>query len=172
MASFVGRLLSALGRRSAPSIEFSSARLAYRQLRAEEIPDLCQRITLACLADMSPDGTDLRDPIAFAKRQRNSYVVILNGEIIGFFGLYLPDLSFGFWIAPEHRGRGYAGEVVGSFMKHAAFDPLLRKVGCWEDNFACRRIIEGNGFTSFRRLKLQSRFCDSPRVAIFFRRTR
>ncbi len=50
--------------------------------------------------------------------------------------------SFGIWIAPEHRGCGYASEAVEAFVSHPIFGAAIRGAGCFEDNTACRKILE------------------------------
>jgi RimJ/RimL family protein N-acetyltransferase len=49
--------------------------------------------------------------------ESDDFIVTLDGVVIGKFGAYtLPD--FGYLLAPEHWGRGYASEAMTAFLAH------------------------------------------------------
>lgn len=137
---------------------FASDRLAYQRLRRDEVPALCARITPACLAEISVDGDDLRKPDTFWVSFSPGYTIRLDRQTVGAIG-FSPFGFFGIWIAPEHRGRGYGSETVRAFMTHSAFDRIIQRVGCYEDNVACRKIIAANSFIEKRRSTIKSPFC-------------
>ena len=151
-----------------PKFSFRSDRLTYRPLRDNEIPTLCRLITLACVTEMSPDGRDLRDPMFFRSTRTGWYVARSGNEIVGLIGFY--DGSFGFWIAPQHRRRGYASEMVGAFTTHPAFARLTQSAGCFDGNVASRKIIERANLVEETRIAIQSRLLPEPRMAVFFAR--
>ena len=151
-----------------PKFSFGSDRLTYRPLRRNEIPTLCRLITLACVAEMSPDGRDLRDPTFFRSTRTGWYVARSGPEIVGLIGFHAG--SFGFWIAPQHRRRGYASEMVGAFTTHPAFARMTQSAGCFDDNGASRKIIERANLVEEKRIPLQSRLLPEPRMAVFFAR--
>ena len=151
-----------------PKLSFSSGRLAYRPLRRGEIPTLCRLITLACVTEMSPDGRDLRDPTFFRSTRTSWYVARSGNEIVGLIGFHAG--SFGFWIAPEHRRRGYASEMVGAFTTHPAFARVTQSAGCFDNNVASRKIIERAKLVEETRIVIQSRLLPEPRMAVFFAR--
>jgi hypothetical protein len=147
-------------------------RLAFRPLTREEIPSLCARVTLACVADMCAGGHDLRIPAEMERVFARAYLILRHGQTVGTFNFNDDNRSFGIWIAPEHRGCGYASEAVEAFASHPIFGAAIGGAGCFEDNTACRKILERSGFVEQRRLVVQSPFCPAPRVTIFFRRRR
>jgi hypothetical protein len=87
-----------------PRVSFSSGRLAYRPLDRAEIPALCNLFTLACVAEMSPDGRDLSDPSIFRASNSRAYLAWHANEIVGFIGFYGEDHSFGFWVRQSIGG--------------------------------------------------------------------
>jgi len=151
-----------------PKFSFRSDRLAYHPLHRDEVPAVCSLITLACVTEMSPDGRDLRDPMIFRGAQTCWYVARCGDEIVGFIGFR--GGSFGFWIAPQHRRRGYASEMVGAFMTHPVFASVMQSAGCFEDNVASRKILERSNLVEDKRMPLQSRLLPEPRMAVFFAR--
>jgi RimJ/RimL family protein N-acetyltransferase len=143
--------------------------LAVRAMTSGDIPLVCPRITFACIAEMSPWGTDFREPAEMAKHLKGTHIVLRNRECIGMIFSNRRTRALGIWIAPDHRKRGYAAEAVGAFLSHPRFR-RIRHAGCFEDNIASRKLIERNGFTEIHREMLQSPFCPEPRIAVFFRR--
>jgi hypothetical protein len=154
------------------SLLLATDRLAFRPLTRDDIPSLCARITQACVADMCAGGHDVRIPAEMALVFARAYLILRHGQIVGTFNFNDDNQSFGIWIAPEHRGCGYASEAVEAFVSHPIFGAAIRGAGCFEDNAASRKILERCGFVEQRRLVVQSPFCPAPRVAIFFRRRR
>jgi GNAT acetyltransferase-like protein len=152
------------------SLLLATDRLAFRPLSRAEIPALCARVTLACVADMCAAGHDLRVPAEMEMVFARAYLILRNGETVGTFNFNDDNRSFGIWIAPEHRGRGYASEAVQAFVSHPIFGAGIRGAGCFEDNLACRKVLARSGFVEQGRTVIQSPFCPAPRVAIFFRR--
>lgn len=144
-------------------------RLALRQMTREDIPSICRRFTWACVADLSPDGSDIRNPAELASVFADAYVILHREEIVGALTCNF-DRSFGIWIAPEHRRQGYGAEAVAIFLATPSLSATIRGAGCFEDNFPCRRILERNGFVELYRRRLQSRFSPTPRTAIYYRR--
>lgn len=151
-----------------PKLSFRSDRLAYHPLQRGEIPALCRLITLACVTEMSPDGSDLRDPMFFRRTRTGWYVARSGNEIVGLIGFHAG--SFGFWIAPQYRRRGYASEMVGAFTTHPAFARMTQSAGCFDDNVASRKIIERANLVEEKRMTIQSRLLPEPRMAVFFAR--
>lgn len=151
-----------------PKFSFRSDRLEYRPLHRGEIPTLCRAITLACVTEMSPDGSDLRDPAFFRGTRACWYVARSGNEIVGLMSFC--DGSFGFWVAPKHRCRGYASEMVGAFTTHPAFACMMQSAGCFDDNVASRKIIERANLVEEQRIAIQSRLRPEPRMAVFFAR--
>jgi GNAT acetyltransferase-like protein len=154
------------------SLLLATDRLAFRPLTRDDIPSLCARVTLACVADMCGGGHDVRIPSEMERVFARAYLILRHGQIVGTFNFNDDNQSFGIWIAPEHRGCGYASEAVDAFASHPIFGAAIRGAGCFEDNAASRKILERCGFVEQRRVVVQSPFCASPRVAIFFRRRR
>lgn len=150
----------------------ATARLAFRPLIRDDIPALSRRVTAACIADMCAGGHDVRQPAEMERVFLRAFLILRDDEIVGTFNLNDDHRSFGIWIAPEHRRRGYAGEAVAAFLSHPIFGAAILGAGCFEDNAACRKILERNGFVWERRVMVQSPFCPEPRAAIFFRRRR
>jgi RimJ/RimL family protein N-acetyltransferase len=151
---------------------FAGERLTFRWMRRDDIPSLCARMTPACVAAMSPSGDDLRNPTMFRRTMDYGIIVERNGEVVGDVTLTLADGSFGLWIAPEHRRRGYGSEAIRTLLAHPWYGRGIRQAGCYDDNVACRKIIEGNGFVEERRQPIVSPLCLGPRTGVFFRRPR
>jgi predicted GNAT family acetyltransferase len=156
----------------APDNGFTSRRLRFRPLRSEDVPGLCPRITLACVAEMCIHNNDVRDQRVFRGSFAHAYAIEIDNHIVGFMALNRADNSFGIWIAPEHRVRGYASETVVAFLTHPRLGKSILAAGCFEDNTACRRLIEGSGFREERRTVIKSRFCPEARVGVFYFRAR
>lgn len=154
------------------AIILATARLAFRPLTRDDIPALSGRVTAACVADMCPGGHDVRNPAEMEKVFARAFLILRDGATVGTFNLNDDNRSFGIWIAPEHRRRGYAAETVDAFVSHPIFGPAILGAGCFEDNTACRKILERQGFIRERRVVVQSPFCVEPRPAIFYRRRR
>jgi GNAT superfamily N-acetyltransferase len=166
---FLTWLLWLATRRVIPCATFTSDRLAFRRLGRDEVPALCARLTPACLADLCVTDDDLRKPDAFWSDFRHAYAIRRDHEILGVIGFCALG-SFGIWIAPEHRGRGYGAETVRAFVTHPHFDRAVQLAGCYEDNIACRRIIEGNNFIEKTRTTIKTKFCAAPRIAVWYTR--
>lgn len=73
-----------------------------------------------------------------------------DGALIGAAGLHRCDegWTLGYWIAPDHWGRGYASEAVGALLKAGRRTLNLRRVhaGYFPDNPASGRVLAKLGF--------------------------
>lgn len=152
-----------------PAPPAASDQLALRQMTREDIPSICRRFTRACVADLSPDGSDIRNPAELASVFADAYVILRGDEIVGALTCNF-DRSFGIWIAPEHRRQGYGAEAVEIFLAAPALSESISGAVCFEDNFPCRRILERNGFVELYRRRLHSRLAPAPRTAVYYRR--
>ena len=103
------------------SLLLATDRLAFRPLTRDDIPSLCARVTEACVADMCAGGHDVRIPSEMEKVFARAYLILRHGQIVGTFNFNDDNQSFGIWIAPEHRGCGYASEAVEAFASHPIF---------------------------------------------------
>jgi GNAT superfamily N-acetyltransferase len=156
--------------RVVPSLLFASERLTFRHLALLDLATQRARLTPGCVADLCTTARDIRDPHVFTSAFGKSYAIWREGEIVGLFAIYRQDGSFGIWVAPEHRRRGYGSETVKSFLARPEFAGIIGAAGCFEDNIACRRIIEGNGFIQEKRVVVTTPFCAMPRVALYYSR--
>jgi RimJ/RimL family protein N-acetyltransferase len=96
------------------------------------------------------------------------------GRIVGGCGLHLDegDAAVGYWVAPEHWGRGYATEALGGFLSLARAMGHHRIVGRHAaDNPASGRVLRKAGFRPtgrtrpFRSLSRRAQV-DAPEYAI------
>ncbi len=73
-----------------------------------------------------------------------------DGALIGAAGLHKADgdWTLGYWIAPDHWGRGYASEAVGALLKAGKRTLNLRRIhtGYFPDNPASGRVLAKLGF--------------------------
>ncbi|MEU7023292.1 GNAT family N-acetyltransferase [Streptomyces sp. NPDC046203] len=95
---------------------------------------------------IAPEGWRRDGEYAFAVEP------LTGGPLIAAAGLHAcsPGIrEVGYWLAPEHRGRGYATEVVGA-LAHWAFTGLGVHRLLWRaevGNTASRAVAERAGFT-------------------------
>lgn len=70
-------------------------------------------------------------------------------RLIGGVGLARsgPDVELGYWLAPSHRGRGYATEAVSAVLEQAPMLGHAQIVAAhFADNAASARVLEQAGF--------------------------
>lgn len=78
----------------------------------------------------------------------DDFIVTLDGRTIGKFGAWrLPE--FGFILAPDHWGRGYASEAMAAFLDHVFARPDVDHLIADVDprNRASLALLERFGFT-------------------------
>ena len=148
---------------------FRSDRLTFRRMRGDDVAPACARMTAACVAEMSISGEDLSDPKIFQRRCPYGIVIENEGACVGHLTIHPSARSFGIWIAPDQRRRGYASEAVKALLTHPWYGPHIQRVGCFADNIGCRKIIEDNGFVEESRRSVEGPLWPSPRLALFFR---
>ncbi len=87
------------------------------------------------------------------------------GQVVGCMGLHgirfqhlawrIDRAELGYWIAPTHKGRGFASEAAHAVVRFGFETIRLHKitVGCFAENVASRRVIEKLGFRFVGRLE-------------------
>lgn len=83
------------------------------------------------------------------------YVRTQNGpELVGGIGLGRyqgtldsNDIEVGYWIAPKHRGHGYASEALRAILSQARAIGYTRLIAChFEDSSVSHHVLESVGF--------------------------
>lgn len=105
-------------------------------------------------ADLAATRAWLDDMIATPHELGDDFVIDLDGVAIGKMGAYrLPE--FGFILAPDLWGRGYASEALDAFLAHvfarADVDHLVADVD--PRNAASLRLLTRHGFAETHRAK-------------------
>ena len=80
--------------------------------------------------------------------ESDDFIITLDGRAIGKFGAWrLPE--FGFLLAPEHWGKGYAAEAMRAFLDHVFTRPDVDHLIADVDprNLASLALLERHGFT-------------------------
>ncbi len=102
--------------------------------------------------DQQQDQPRTRFQLAVTLRQ--------TGELIGNCGIRRAspaahEAEIGYEIAPDHWGRGYAGEAVAEIVRFGFQTLGLRRITAWlvADNLASARVLEKNGFQLEGRLR-------------------
>jgi len=70
-------------------------------------------------------------------------------SLVGGIGLARSEegVELGYWVAPAHRGQGYAEEAVEALLQHAKAFGHDRIVAChFDDNVASATVLERAGF--------------------------
>jgi RimJ/RimL family protein N-acetyltransferase len=86
--------------------------------------------------------------IASPRSESDDFLVVLDGRAIGKMGAWrLPE--FGFILAPEHWGKGYASEALIAFLDHVFARPDVDHLIADVDprNRASLALLERHGFT-------------------------
>lgn len=101
------------------------------------------------------------------------------GKIVGCAGAFAIEagiMDLGYFLAPDHWGRGYMTETVAAIVE-ASFrcsTTMLVRAGCWSHNTASRRVLEKCGFSGVgvRPCKALARSGDGALQAEHFELTR
>ena len=86
-------------------------------------------------------------------RKRTLFTVFCGTDAVGGFSLTREDqfmATFGYMLSPEHRGKGYAGDVIEMLMRQAhimGFRTLRADI--YEDNIPSIRALDTAGFRKF-----------------------
>jgi RimJ/RimL family protein N-acetyltransferase len=134
-------------------------RLFLRPAWLEDAPELARAIgqeRIVRMLSRVPWPYRLEHAVAWVEAPQDPYLPNLlitlpgeGGRIVGCCGLYEEDgdVGVGYWIEPEHWGRGYATEALGGLLSLARLAGHRRLVGRHAaDNPASGRVLRKAGF--------------------------
>lgn len=140
-------------------------RLQLRSYRRGDAADLAREAdhpeVARTLRDRFPHPYTLADArawIARAAPERPPTTLVIarrqDDRLIGGIGVErLADVAHrtgevGYWLGPDHWGKGYAREALGDFSVYvfATFDFERLEAWCFAPNLASRRVLEACGF--------------------------
>jgi [ribosomal protein S5]-alanine N-acetyltransferase len=113
---------------------FTSERLAVRQLRIEDTPELVRISDTPAVSQWMAfmEGgfpLDKAEALIASQDQTKEYffsVRLPDGALIGAMGVIdHPDgtIEVGYWFGVDHQGKGYASETLGATLDQIAADP-------------------------------------------------
>ena len=145
----------------------ADAQLMFERYSAD--PEVCRYLSWAPHRDVSETAAYLQSALAGMAEGTREMRLIFNlesGELLGSVGGVLQEhrLQFGYCLARDAWGRGYATEAARAFVDAAIVAPSIWRVQafCDVENRASARVLEKTGLTLEGTLK---RYLQMPNVS-------